>query len=230
MRNISSHLQILYEDNHLLVVNKKCGDLVQGDKTGDVTLLEQIKDFIKERDAKPGNVFLGLTHRLDRPTSGIVIYAKTSKALSRMNEKFKKREIQKIYWAVTSPLPDSQPVSGTLTHYLRKNAKKNLVTVFTQPTKDAKKAVLHYNLIQKLDNYWLFEIELETGRSHQIRAQMAKIGASIKGDLKYGSPRSNPDGGIHLHARKVVFDHPVTKEKILIVAPTPEDAIWKAIG
>lgn len=223
-------MQILYEDNHLIIVNKKCGELVQGDKTGDVTMMDDIKNFIKIRDNKPGNVFLGLTHRLDRPTSGIVIYAKTSKALSRMNEKFKKREIEKTYWAITSPLPANVAVSDTLTHYLSKNSKKNLVTVFAQPTKDAKKAILHYNLIQKLDNYWLFEIELETGRSHQIRAQMSKIGASIKGDLKYGSPRSNKDGGIHLHARKVVFEHPVTKETIEIVAPVPEDALWQALN
>lgn len=223
-------MQILYEDNHLIIVNKKCGELVQGDKTGDVTMMDDIKNFIKIRDNKPGNVFLGLTHRLDRPTSGIVIYAKTSKALSRMNEKFKKREIEKTYWAITSPLPANVAVSDTLTHYLSKNSKKNLVTVFAQPTKDAKKAILHYNLIQKLDNYWLFEIELETGRSHQIRAQMSKIGASIKGDLKYGSPRSNKDGCIHLHARKVVFEHPVTKETIEIVAPVPEDALWQALN
>ena len=221
-------LDILYEDNHLIIVNKRCGELVQGDKTGDLTLLEEIKDFIKIRDNKPGNVYLGLTHRLDRPTSGIVIYAKTSKALARMNEKFKNREIQKYYWAVTTPLPKNVPVSGTLTHYLRKNSKKNLVTVFTQPTAEAKKAVLHYKLIQQLDNYQVFEIELETGRSHQIRAQMAKIGASIKGDLKYGSPRSNKDGGIHLHARKVIFDHPVTKEKVEITAPLPDDVLWQA--
>lgn len=221
-------IDILYEDNHLIIVNKKCGELVQGDKTGDKTLMDNIKDFIKIRDNKPGNVFLGLTHRLDRPTSGIVIYAKTGKALSRMNEKFKKRDIEKTYWAITSPLPKNVATSGTLTHFLRKNSKRNLVTVFTKPTQDAKKAVLHYDLIKKLDNYWLFEIVLETGRSHQIRAQMAKIGASIKGDLKYGSPRSNKDGGIHLHAQKVVFEHPVSKEMVEVVAPPPEDAVWKA--
>ncbi|MDO5654782.1 MAG: RluA family pseudouridine synthase [Flavobacteriaceae bacterium] len=225
---MENHLKILYEDNHLIVINKKCGDLVQGDSTGDTTLMDEIKQYIKIRDHKPGNVFLGLTHRLDRPTSGIVIYAKTSKALSRMNEKFKNREIEKIYWAVTSPLPSNISENGTLIHYLRKNNQKNLVTVFTTPTQDAKKAVLHYQLLQKLQNYWLFEIELETGRSHQIRAQMAKIGAHIKGDLKYGAPRSNPDGGIHLHARKVNFEHPVTKENIQIVAPPPDDTIWNA--
>lgn len=219
---------ILYEDNHLFIVNKKCGELVQGDKTGDVTLMEDIKSFIKVRDHKPGNVYLGLPHRLDRPTSGIVVYTKTSKALSRMNEKFKSREVEKIYWAVTTPLPDHVPTQATLTHYLRKNSKKNIVSVFTKPTEGAKKAILHYNLLKKLDNFWLFEISLETGRSHQIRTQMAKIGAVIKGDLKYGAKRSNKDGGIHLHARKISFAHPTTKENIEITAPMPQDSIWDA--
>lgn len=219
--------EILFEDNHLLIVNKKCGELVQGDKTGDKTLMDDLKDFIKVRDNKPGNVFLGLTHRLDRPTSGIVVFAKTSKALSRMNQKFKNRDIRKFYWAITSPLPADISEDGTLIHYLRKNAKKNLVSVFNQPSKEAKEAILHYKVLKKLDRYWLFEIELETGRSHQIRAQMSKIGGIIKGDLKYGSPRSNPDGGIHLHARKVEFEHPVTKEIIAVIAPTPQDNLWK---
>lgn len=220
------HPDILFEDNHLLIVNKKCGELVQGDKTGDKTLMDDLKEFMKIRDEKPGNVFLGLTHRLDRPTSGIVIFAKTSKALSRMNEKFKNREIQKTYWAITSPPPPQTPEKATLIHYLRKNNKKNLVSVFGKPSKDAKKAILHYELLLKLDHYFLYQIQLETGRSHQIRAQMSKIGASIKGDLKYGSARSNPDGGIHLHARHVEFEHPVTKEVIGISAPPPKDALW----
>lgn len=221
---------ILYEDNHLIVVNKKVGELVQGDKTGDKPLLEIVKDFIKTRDNKPGNVFLGLTHRLDRPTSGIVIFAKTSKALSRMNEKFKKREVEKYYWAITSPLPDNQPHQATLKHYLRKNSKRNLVCVFTKPTANAKEAVLHYKHIQELDNFSVFEIELETGRSHQIRAQMSKIGAYIKGDLKYGAKRSNNNGGIHLHARKVVFIHPVSLKEIIIEAPVPiDDNLWNSI-
>lgn len=219
--------QILYEDNHLIVVNKQCGALVQGDKTGDDTLMDKIKAFIKERDNKPGNVYLGLIHRLDRVTSGAIVYAKTSKALARMNEKFKKREATKIYWALTTPLPSHEKTSGTLTHYLRKNKRNNTVTVFTKPTEKAKKAILHYNLIKVLDHYWLFEIELETGRSHQIRAQMAKIGAIIKGDLKYGSPRSNKDGGICLHARFLSFEHPVTKKLIKITAPLPNDNLWK---
>lgn len=217
---------ILFEDNHLIIINKKSGELVQGDKTGDITLIDNIKEFIKIRDNKPGNVFLGLTHRLDRPTSGIVIFAKTSKALTRMNDKFKNREIRKIYWAITNPLDKNTPTEGKLTHYLKKNERRNLVTAFPKPTDGAKKAVLHYNLIKQLNNYSVFEIELETGRSHQIRVQMSKIGAPIKGDLKYGSARSNKDGGIHLHARKVIFNHPVTKEKIEIIAPPPSDSLW----
>ncbi|AFL97462.1 RluA family pseudouridine synthase [Ornithobacterium rhinotracheale] len=221
-------LEFLYEDNHLIIVNKKCGELVQGDKTGDKSLLDDIKDFIKIRDKKPGNVYLGLIHRLDRVTSGAIVYAKTSKALSRMNEKFKSRKVDKTYWALCTPLAPNQPTEGTLTHYLRKNSKNNTVTVFPRPTDGAKKAVLHYKLIKKLDRYWLFEIELETGRSHQIRAQMAKIGAIIKGDLKYGADRSNKDGGIHLHARYLSFEHPVTKEPVSVTAPLPDDNLWNA--
>lgn len=221
---------ILYEDNHLIVVNKKVGELVQGDKTGDKPLLETVKTYIKIRDNKPGNVFLGLTHRLDRPTSGIVIFAKTSKALSRMNEKFKKREVEKYYWAITSPLPNNQSQQGKLKHYLRKNSKRNLVSVFAKPTANAKESILKYKLIQELDNYSVFEIELETGRSHQIRAQMSKIGACIKGDLKYGAKRSNKNGGIHLHARKVVFIHPVSQKQITVEAPVPiDDNLWNSI-
>ncbi|MRJ09526.1 RluA family pseudouridine synthase [Ornithobacterium rhinotracheale] len=221
-------LEILYEDNHLIIVNKKCGELVQGDKTGDKSLLDDIKDFIKIRDKKPGNVYLGLIHRLDRVTSGAIVYAKTSKALSRMNEKFKSRMVKKTYWALCSPLASHQPTEGTLTHFLKKNTKNNTVTVFTKPTDGAKKAVLHYKLLRKLDHYWLFEIELETGRSHQIRAQMAKIGGIIKGDLKYGAPRSNKGGGIHLHARHLSFEHPVSKESVSVTAPLPPDSLWQA--
>lgn len=221
--------EILWEDNHLIIVNKACGELVQGDKTGDESLLGKIKDFIKIRDKKPGNVYLGLVHRLDRPTSGIVIFAKTSKALGRMNEMFKKREVDKTYWAITQPANTNEPEKGTLEHYLRKNSKKNLVTVFHQPTKDAKKAVLHYELKKKLNNFWWYEIKLETGRSHQIRTQLASIGAPIKGDLKYGASRSNKDGGIHLHARSVEFIHPVSKENIFVEASPPKDTLWQEI-
>ncbi|MCT4325321.1 RluA family pseudouridine synthase [Elizabethkingia anophelis] len=219
--------QIVYEDNHLLVINKQVGQLVQGDKTGDKSLLDEIKDFIKIRDHKPGNVFLGLVHRIDRPTSGLVIYAKTSKALSRLTQMVKNREIEKTYWAIVPK--EMIPLEQKLIHYLHKNEKNNKATVFEKVTEGAKEARLHYKVIRTLDNYYLLEIDLETGRHHQIRAQLAKIGIPIKGDLKYGAPRSNPDGGIHLHARKLSFIHPVTKEAIEIIAPTnPQDKIWQA--
>jgi len=219
--------QIVFEDNHLLVINKKVGQLVQGDKTGDEPLLDSIKDFIKKRDNKPGNVFLGLVHRIDRPTSGLVIYAKTSKALSRLTQMVKNREIKKTYWAVVAKEMIQQ--SQRLVHYLQKNEKNNKAIIFTKVTEGAKEAILTYNIIKTLDNYLLLEIDLETGRHHQIRAQLSKTGVPIKGDLKYGAPRSNPDGGINLHARKLQFIHPVTKEEVTIVAPVPQnDAIWRA--
>lgn len=218
--------QIVFEDNHLLVVNKKVGQLVQGDKTGDESLLELIKSHIKKRDQKPGNVFLGLVHRIDRPTSGLVIYAKTSKALTRLTQMVKNREIKKTYWALVPK--EIIPHSQRLIHYLKKNEKNNKAIVFPKPTEGAKEAVLTYNIIKILDNYQLLEIDLETGRHHQIRAQLSKTGVPIKGDLKYGAPRSNPDGGISLHARKLKFIHPVTKEEIEIVAPVPQnDAVWQ---
>lgn len=210
----------------MMVINKKAGQLVQGDKTGDSSLLELIKDFIKKRDEKPGNVFLGLVHRIDRPTSGLVIYAKTSKALSRLTVMVKNREVKKTYWALTAK--EMIPKSQRLVHYLQKNEKTNKATVFIKPTDKAKESILNYQIIKTLDNYQLLEIDLETGRHHQIRAQLSKIGVPIKGDLKYGAPRSNPDGGISLHARKLEFEHPVTKEKVEIVAPVPQnDAVWK---
>jgi 23S rRNA pseudouridine1911/1915/1917 synthase len=219
--------QIVYEDNHLLVINKKVGQLVQGDKTGDKSLLDSIKNYIKIRDNKPGNVFLGLVHRIDRPTSGLVIYAKTSKALSRLTQMVKNREVKKTYWAVVPK--EMIPQSQRLVHYLQKNEKNNKATVFTKVTDGAKEAILTYNIIKTLDNYHLLEIDLETGRHHQIRAQLSKTGVPIKGDLKYGSPRSNPDGGINLHARKLEFVHPVTKENLEIIAPVPQnDAVWRA--
>ena len=219
--------QIVFEDNHLLVITKKAGQLVQGDKTGDLSLLDLIKNFIKKRDNKPGNVFLGLVHRIDRPTSGLVIYAKTSKALSRLTQMVKNREIKKTYWAV---VPKTEiPQSQRLVHYLQKNEKNNKSTVFPKATEGAKEAILNYEVIKTLDNFQLLEVDLETGRHHQIRAQLSKIGVPIKGDLKYGSPRSNPDGGIHLHARQLEFIHPVTKENIKITAPVPQnDAVWIA--
>lgn len=229
MRESDNHLdqQIVFEDNHLLIINKKAGQLVQGDKTGDASLLDLIKDFIKKRDQKPGNVFLGLVHRIDRPTSGLVIYAKTSKALTRLTQMVKNREIKKTYWAVVQKtmIPQSQ----RLVHYLQKNEKTNKATVFIKPTDNAKESILNYQIIKILDNFQLLEIDLETGRHHQIRAQLSKIGAAIKGDLKYGAARSNPDGGIHLHARKLEFTHPVTKENLEITAPVPQnDEVWKA--
>ena len=222
-----SDSQIVYEDNHMMVINKKAGQLVQGDKTGDLSLLELIKDFIKKRDDKPGNVFLGLVHRIDRPTSGLVIYAKTSKALSRLTMMVKDREVKKTYWAIVAK--EMIPKSQRLVHFLQKNEKTNKATVFVKATEGAKESILTYNVIKGLDNYQLLEIDLETGRHHQIRAQLSKIGVPIKGDLKYGAPRSNPDGGISLHARKLQFIHPVTKEEIEIIAPVPQnDAVWKA--
>lgn len=219
--------QIVFEDNHLLIINKKVGQLVQGDKTGDESLLDTIKKFIKKRDNKPGNVFLGLVHRIDRPTSGLVIYAKTSKALSRLTQMVKNREIQKTYWALVPK--EMIPQSQRLIHYLKKNEKNNKAIVFPKATEGAKEAILTYTVLKVLDHYQLLEIDLETGRHHQIRAQLSKIGIPIKGDLKYGAPRSNPDGGISLHARSLEFIHPVTKENIAITAPVPQnDAVWSA--
>jgi len=217
--------EILFEDNHLLIVNKKAGDLAQGDDTGDIPLIDSLKDFLKIRDKKPGNVFLGLVHRLDRPTSGILVFAKTSKALARMNELFKTREVQKTYWAIVEGKPEKQ--SERLEHYLRKNPKNNKVSVFIKPTPEAKIAILEYKTLGNLDNYSLLEVDLFTGRSHQIRSQLSFIGHPIKDDLKYGSRRSNPDGGISLHARKISFVHPVSKEPLMIIAPPPNDTIWK---
>lgn len=221
--NFNSH--ILYEDNHLLIINKKVGQLVQGDKTGDESLLDTIKNFIKIRDEKTGNVFLGLVHRIDRPTSGLVIYAKSSKALSRLTQMVKNREIKKTYWALVPK--EMIPNTQRLVHYLKKNKKNNKAIVFPKPTEGAKESILTYQIIKTLDNYQLLEIDLETGRHHQIRAQLSKIGIPIKGDLKYGASRSNSDGGISLHARKLEFVHPVTKKNIEITAPVPQnDAVW----
>lgn len=220
--------RIIYEDNHLFIINKKAGELVQGDKTGDISLLEKIKNFIKIRDEKPGNVFLGLVHRIDRPTSGLVIYAKTSKALSRLSEMIKNREIKKTYWALV--IKKDLPSEQKLIHYLKKNEKNNKSIVFIRPTDGAKQAILNYQIIKKLENYMLLEIDLETGRHHQIRAQLSKIGIPIKGDIKYGFSRTNKDASISLHARALSFIHPVTKEKIEIFAPVfSDDKIWEAV-
>jgi len=211
--------EILFEDNHLLIINKKAGELAQGDETGDIPLIDSLKDYIKERDNKPGNVFLGLVHRLDRPTSGVLIFAKTSKALTRMNEMFQKRNIDK-----GKPPKDFE----RLEHYLKKNPKNNKTTVYSKPTADAKKAILEYTYLGALDSFHCVEVKLFTGRSHQIRAQLSSVGSPIKGDLKYGAKRSNPDGSICLHAHRITFEHPVKKEEMTIVAPVPKDAIWQA--
>ena len=221
-------MEILYEDNHLVVVNKSPGEIVQGDKTGDEPLSETVKRYLKEKYNKPGNVFCGVTHRLDRPTSGAVLFAKTSKALSRLNEMFKNGTIDKTYWAIVKKLPEKH--EDTLNHYLIKNERNNKSAAYDTPQPNTKKATLHYRLIAQSDNYSLLEIDLETGRHHQIRCQLAKIGSPIKGDLKYGAERSNPDGSISLHARKIAFVHPVSKEKIEVVAPTPADNLWKALS
>lgn len=221
-----NNLQILFEDNHLIAVNKRAGDLVQGDKTGDLPLSEVIKDYIAEKYNKPGAVYLGVVHRLDRPTTGVVLFAKTSKALTRLNKMFKERKTQKIYWAlVKNALPKTQE---TLTHYLKRNAKQNKSYAHSKEVPESKKAVLEYKLLKELDNYYLLEIELQTGRHHQIRSQLSAIGCPIKGDLKYGFDRSNPDGSIHLHARTLTFVHPVQKEELTIVAPPPVDPLWNS--
>ena len=222
-----SNLQVLHEDNHLIVVNKRVGDIVQGDKTGGKPLSDVVKEYIKDKYNKPGEVFLGVVHRLDRPTTGIVVFARTSKALTRMNELFSNRETQKTYWCVVKNKP---PLShDKLVHYLKRNEKNNSSKAHLKEVPDSKLASLDYTIIKELNNYFALEINLHTGRHHQIRAQLSAIGCSIKGDLKYGFDRSNPDGGIHLHARKLVFIHPVTKENIAIIAPTPDDVIWNAI-
>ncbi len=219
-------LDILYEDNHLIAINKTNSDIVQGDKTGDETLADKVKAYIKKKYNKPGDVFLGVVHRLDRPVSGVVIYARTSKALARMNKMFQDKEIKKTYWAIVGELPKED--EGRLIHYIVKDSEKNKSHAFPKKKSGAKEAILNYKLISGLKNYYLLEVDLETGRHHQIRCQLAKIGSPIKGDLKYGFPRSNKGGGICLHARKVEFIHPVTQEKVLIKARTPEDdPLWK---
>lgn len=218
-------MQILYEDNHIIAVSKTCHEIVQGDKTGDTPLSDIVKAYIKEKYQKPGEVFLGVTHRLDRPTTGVVLFARTSKALTRLNAMFQSHEqIRKTYWAIVqTPPPTSQ---GRLENYLWRNETQNKSFVVKPGTKDAKRAVLSYETIAQSDRYTLLEINLETGRHHQIRCQLAAIGCPIKGDLKYGAKRSNPDGGISLHARKIEFIHPVSKMPIEITAPVPEDKLW----
>lgn len=220
------NLQVLFEDNHIIVINKRAGDLVQSDKTGDKPLPDVVKEYLKEKYNKEGNVFLGVVHRLDRPTTGIVVFAKTSKALPRLNKLFAEKTAHKTYWAVVKDIPPKQ--KDTLIHWLKKNPKNNKSTAFKKEVDGSKKAILHYELLKELDNYNLLEINLETGRHHQIRCQLTTIGCHIKGDLKYGAKRSNKDASIHLHARHLEFIHPVKKDPIKITAPVPKEPIWEA--
>ena len=217
-------MTVVYEDNHIIVVNKTSSEIVQGDKTGDTPLSETVKEYIKEKYAKLGNVFLGVTHRLDRPVSGLVVFAKTSKALSRLNDMFRLGEVKKTYWAIVKERPEE--LEGELTHWLVRNEKQNKSYAYDKERPNSKKAILRYKLIGHSQNYHLLEVDLQTGRHHQIRCQLAKMGCPIKGDLKYGSPRSNPDGSICLHARRVTFVHPVSKEVIDITAPLPSGNLW----
>ncbi|WP_307759789.1 pseudouridine synthase [uncultured Mediterranea sp.] len=219
-------MTVVYEDNHIIIVNKTASEIVQGDKTGDVPLSETVKQYLKEKYHKPGNVFIGVTHRLDRPVSGLVVFAKTSKALSRLNEMFKNSEVKKTYWAIVKQTPAE--TEGELVNYLVRNEKQNKSYAYDSEKPGSKKAILHYRLIARSDNYCLLEVDLKTGRHHQIRCQLAKMGCPIKGDLKYGFPRSNPDGSICLHARRVRFVHPVSKEQIDVVAPVPSDNLWRS--
>ena len=217
-------MTVVYEDNHIIVVNKTASEIVQADKTGDTPLSETVKQYLKEKYQKPGNVFLGVTHRLDRPVSGLVIFAKTSKALTRLNEMFRTSEVKKTYWAVVKNAP--QEPEGELV----RNEKQNKSYAYDKEVPNSKKAILHYRLIGHSENYYLLEVDLKTGRHHQIRCQLAKMGCPIKGDLKYGSPRSNPAGSICLHARRVRFIHPVSKELIELEAPLPEGNLWKGFA
>jgi len=221
-----TNLQVLYEDNHLIIINKRAGDIVQGDKTGDQPLSDIVKAYLKDKFNKPGNVYLGVVHRLDRPTSGVVMFAKTSKALPRLNKLFADKKADKTYWAVVKNQPPKN--ENTLIHWLKKNPKNNKSSAYSKEVNGSKKAILSYKILKALDNYYVLEIELETGRHHQIRSQLSSIGCPIKGDLKYGFDRSNKDASISLHARRLKFVHPVSKIDIDIVAPLPEDPIWNA--
>ena len=221
-------MKIVYEDNHVIIASKRSGEIVQGDKTGDRTLADDVKEYIKEKYAKPGNVFLGVTHRLDRPVWGLIVFAKTSKALARLNDMFRDGEVHKTYWAICQNAP-AEP-EATLTHWITRNEKQNKSYAYDREVPGSKKAVLHYRTISRSERYTLVEIELMTGRHHQIRCQLAKIGCPIKGDLKYGARRSNPDGSISLLARKVEFIHPVSKERICVESQVPDDNLWREIS
>lgn len=217
-------MDVVYEDNHLIIVDKSSSEIVQGDKTGDKPLAEMVKEYIKQKYHKPGNVFLGVVHRLDRPVSGLVVFARTGKALARLNEMFRTKEVHKTYWAIVGNCPPAE--EGELVHWLVRNEKQNKSYAYDKEKPEAKKAILDYKLIGRSERYFLLEIDLKTGRHHQIRCQLAKMGCPIKGDLKYGAPRSNPDGSICLHARRVRFVHPVSKQEIDVEAPVPEGNLW----
>ena len=229
-------MNVLYEDNHIIVVNKQSGEIVQGDKTGDIPLSNIIKTYLKEKYNKPGNVYLGVVHRLDRPVTGVVLFAKTSKALPRLNKMFAEHEkVKKTYWALVGKTDEGKcrlDCDGewhTLTHWMTRNEKNNTAKAYDREVPNSKKAILRYRFIGQSDRYNLIEIELQTGRHHQIRCQLSKMGCPIKGDLKYGALRSNPDGSISLHARKLEFEHPVTHEYLSITAPVPQDVLWRAL-
>ena len=219
-------MKVLYEDNHIIIINKAAGEIVQGDKTGDKSLCDTMKAYIKEKYAKPGNVFIGLPHRLDRPVSGIVVFAKTSKALERLNKMFSEGRVKKIYWALTKGIPN--PAEAELESWILRNEKMNKSFSYLKEVKGSKRAILHYRLAAASLNYNLIEVELKTGRHHQIRCQLSSIGCPIKGDLKYGAQRSNPDGSISLHARYIEFVHPVSKQLIAVTAPLPSDRLWQS--
>ena len=222
----SKTMKVLYEDNHIIIINKAAGEIVQGDKTGDKSLCDTMKAYIKEKYAKPGNVFIGLPHRLDRPVSGIVVFAKTSKALERLNRMFSEGSVKKIYWALTKGIP--VPAEAEIDSWILRNEKMNKSFSYPKEVKGSKRAILHYRLAAASQNYNLIEVELKTGRHHQIRCQLSSIGCPIKGDLKYGAQRSNPDGSISLHARYIEFIHPVSKELIAVTAPLPDDRLWQS--
>ena len=221
-------MEVIYEDNHIIIVNKQSGEIVQGDKTGDRPLSDIVKDYIKEKYQKPGAVFLGVAHRLDRPVSGLVVFARTSKALARLNKMFAEGEVHKTYWAIVKNAPRTS--EGTLEHWLVRNEKQNKSYAYDHERPNAKKAILKYRVLSHSDNYTLLEVNLMTGRHHQIRCQLAAMGCPIKGDLKYGAPRSNPDGSISLMARRVEFIHPVSKAPIVVEAPVPNDNLWQALA
>lgn len=219
-------MEVVYEDNHIIIVNKSCSEIVQGDKTGDKPLSEKVKEYLKDKYAKPGNVFCGVVHRLDRPVSGLVVFAKTSKALARLNNMFKDKEVKKTYWAIVADKPRND--EAVIEDYLVKNERQNKSYAHPNPVQGSKKAILDYRVIGKSDRYYLLEVHLHTGRHHQIRCQLANIGCPIRGDLKYGARRSNPDGGISLHARHIEFVHPVSHITVSVTAPVPDEGVWKA--